>query len=187
MDRTPIKTNPALLDVVVQQIQKALAAELKWLDHAFGKAERLATMINGRRYYLPNVYVGNNDYQQITPDTTLFGNYAFCTFDDPQEVEWYAGERNTLRTPFNIIVWVDMRRVLSTDDRNTEAVKQQILRVLNGGIWLRNGKLTINRIFERAENVFAGFSLDEVDNQYLMHPFAGWRFSGTLTITDSCI
>jgi hypothetical protein len=45
----------------------------------------------------------------------------------------------------------------------------------------------VSRIYERAENVFRGYTMDEVDNQFLMSPFAGWRFDGLLTIKNDCI
>ena len=35
-------------------------------------------------------------------------------------------------------------------------------------------------------SVMAGFSLDEVDNQYLMSPFAGFRFYGEMIVTNDC-
>lgn len=184
--RVPLKRAPRLFDIVIAEIQQGLAAQLPWLSHAFGKAERLVKIIQGRRYYTPNVYTGGNDYELIAPDSN-FGNYCFFTVDEPQVVTWAAGRQSSMRAPFSIIFWVDMRTVEDADDRNTEAVKQQILRALNGGIQLRQGRMTIERVYERAENIFKGYTLDEVDNQFLMHPYCGWRFEGEIQITDSCL
>jgi hypothetical protein len=61
------------------------------------------------------------------------------------------------------------------------------LTVLNGGFWLKDGTIVINRIYELAENVYRGFTLDEIDNQFLMHPFAGFRFAGELGIDETCL
>mgnify|MGYP007022113853 FL=1 len=81
-----------------------------------------------------------------------------------------------------------MRKVDDDDDtRNVEAVKAQVLRALNGGIWVRSGSISVEKIYSRAENVFAGFTLDEVDNQFLMSPFAGWRFEGKMQVNDECV
>jgi hypothetical protein len=41
-------------------------------------------------------------------------------------------------------------------------------------------------VYERAENVFEGYSLDEVDNQFLMQPFAGLRITGELIVDEEC-
>lgn len=185
IERTPIRQNPALLDVAIQEIQVALADNLQWLDHVFGRAERLAKVINGKKYYTPNIYVGGNEYRLVTPDDRV-GSYAFFTVDEPQEMEWQRGNNTKITAPFSVIVWVDMRKVSPDDTRNTEAVKRQVLQVLNGGFLMRHGHYTVTRIWERAENVFTGFTMDEVDNQFLMQPFAGFRFQGVLTIHD-CI
>ena len=79
-----------------------------------------------------------------------------------------------------------MRKVSDDDERNTEAVKEEILLALED-ITLRKGRFTVTRIYERAENVFAGFTLDEVDNQFMMSPYAGWRFYGEMMITNDCV
>lgn len=186
MDRTPKKTNPQLLDRVIEVIQSALADNLPWLNFAFGKAERIKKDIDGRVYYLPTVYVGKNEYEEITPDDKTLGNYAFCTVAEPQYVDWVNGQNNRLRATINIIVWVDMRTVEPTDERNKELVKRDILRVLNGKVALKDGTFRINQIYENAERVFEGFTLDEIDNQSFMHPFCGWRFCGDMTIADYC-
>ena len=81
-----------------------------------------------------------------------------------------------------------MRTVTNdANNRNRESVKQQIMRVLNGGFWLRVGSMRINRVYEKAENIFTGFTLDEIDNQFLMHPFAGFRFEGELEVDETCL
>lgn len=186
MDKTPKQTNPQLLDRVIGQIQTALADNLPWLNYAFGKAERNKKDIDGRVYYLPTVYVGKNEYEEITPDDLKLGNHSFCTIEEPQFVEWVNGQNNRLRAYINVIVWVDMRTIEPTDERNKELVKRDILRTLNGKVNLKDGSFKITQIWERAENVYDGFSLDEINNQFLMHPYCGWRFRGEMTITDYC-
>lgn len=186
IERKPQKEGALLFDAVIAELQTALADNILWLDHIFGKAERLVKTINGKRYYSPNIYIGKNDYELISPDSN-FGNYAFFTLSEPQQLEWDAGQINNYRAPFSLIVWVDMRTIEDVDERNTEAVKNYILKVLNEKAHVRSGYIKINRIWEHAENVFLGFTLDEVDNQFLMHPFAGWRFEGTIWVNENCI
>jgi hypothetical protein len=185
MIRTPIKNNPKLFDKLFAVIQRRLADELPWLDHAFGKAERLVKVIGGKRYYTPNVYVGSNEYEDITPDTTDIGNYSFFTLDDPTIVRHERGARVKYSAPFNLIVWFDLRNIEDDDQRNTEAVKEEVLKALTS-TFFREGSITITRLYERAENVFNGFSFDETENQFLMHPFAGFRINGTAEIEDEC-
>ena len=46
---------PYLFDKVIQGLQDALG-ELTWLNHIFGRSERLVKMKDGIRHYTPNVY-----------------------------------------------------------------------------------------------------------------------------------
>lgn len=179
-------SNPALFDRCICSLQDGLVKELPWLDHIFGRVERLVKEQGGVRRYTPNIYLGKDEYLLLLPDQGL-GNFCYFVMDDPEDVEWYPGDRSRLQSTFSLVVWVDMRKVDDDDTRNVEAVKAQVLRALNGGIWVRSGSIRIESIYSRAENVFAGFTLDEVDNQFLMSPFAGWRFEGVMMVNDECM
>lgn len=187
VDRVPMRQNPKLFDRVIQDIQRGLADRLPWLDYSFGRAERLVKEIDGRRYYTPNVYTGRGDYELVLPDSVKFGNYSFFVLDEPQDVTHPTQQEVQISTPFSLIVWVDMRKVGDEyRERNTESVKEDILLALQD-IHIRKGWISVSRIYERAENVFAGFTLDEVQNQFMMAPYAGFRFYGQMTTTNDCM
>lgn len=177
-----------MLDGAIGCMRKGLSENLGWLDHAFGRAERLVKRdAEGRRVYLPAVYAGNGEYMDVSPDAGI-GNFCFFTVDDPQEVDWQANLSVGIKTVFSIIFWFDYRSVCNdASARDKEAVKKEILDALNGGFWMKTGSFKITRAYELAENIYRGFSLDEVDNQFLMHPFGGFRFEGVLSVTESCM
>lgn len=189
----PIIPNPVLIDRVIGNIQAGLMEKVDWLDVAFGRAQRVAKIINGKKYFTPNVYAGgteyrgNNDYIDVSPDANI-GNFSFFWIDDPQQMDWQPKIQGEIKAPFALIVWFDLRKVYpgQLNNRNTEALKAELLKVLNGGFWLKDGRITINRIYELAENVYKGFTLDEIDNQFLLHPFGGFRFEGVLTVDEPC-
>lgn len=181
-----LKTEPKLLDKVIQDIQQALYTDLSWLTHSFGRCERLVKTINGRRIYTPNLYVGKNEYIPLVPDERL-GNYSFFVMDEPEELDWSAGLMTRYNCPFSLVIWVDMRTVAPDDERNDERVKEQIINVLHGGAWIRSGGVRAETIYSRPENVFREFDIDEVDNQYLMAPYCGWRISGEMWIRGECL
>lgn len=185
--KAPVVNNPELLDRIIGNIQNGLVDNLLWLDYAFGRAERLVKMnANQKRYYTPNVYSGNNDYIEVTPDANI-GNFCFFWVDDPQNISWERGVDIGIKTVFSIIFWFDYRKIYNDASvRNKEDLKRQILDVLNGGFRLINGSYRINKVYELAENIYRGFSLDEIDNQFLMHPFGGFRFEGELSIEETC-
>lgn len=190
----PIIPDPVMLDAVIGHIQQGLVENISWLDAAFGRAQRLVKMQGGKRIVTPNVYCGGwnghgpNDYIEVSPDSKI-GNFAFFEIDDPQTIDAGPWARE-VKAPFGLIVWFDLTRVYDTDlNRNTEKLKAEILHVLSGrtGWHLPSGRITINRIYERAENIYRGYTLSEIDNQYLMHPFAGFRFDGVLMYDELCI
>lgn len=194
INNAPVIPNAVMLDRVIGEIQTGLAANLAWLNAAFGRAQRLSKEMNGKRIITPNVYCGglqgrgDNDYLEVSPDSRI-GNFSFFLVDDPQRIDWNPGQETEFTVPFSLIFWFDLRTIFnSATNRNTEYVKAQILRVLNGrsGWALRDGRITINRCYEQAANIYRGFSLEEIDNQFLMHPYAGFRFEGELTFDEIC-
>ena len=193
MNDAPIIDNPVMLDFVIGEIQKGLAAQISWLDVAFGRSQRLSKMMNGKRIITPNVYCGGwnghgpNDYIEVSPDSKI-GNFSFFEIEDPQTIDPGPWARE-IKTPFGLIVWFDLTRVYkSATNRNTEKLKADILHCLNGraGWHLTDGRVIVNRIYERPENIYRGYTLSEIDNQFLMHPYAGVRFDGILEYNELC-
>lgn len=189
----PVIPGAIMLDAVIGNIQQGLVDNIKWLDAAFGRAQRLTKMQSEKRIITPNVFCGGwrghgeNDYIEVSPDSKI-GNFAFFEVDDPQTIDAGPFARE-LKAPFALIVWFDLTRIYDTiTNRNTEKLKSDILWVLNGrtGWHLPQGRVTINRIYERAENIYKGYTLSEIDNQFLMHPYGGFRFEGLLEYEEFC-
>ena len=190
----PVIPNPVMLDRIIGEIQTGLVENLPWLDVAFGRSQRLTKMMNGKKIITPNVYCGGwnghdeNDYIETSPDSKI-GNFSFFEIEDPQTIDAGPWARQ-IKAPFGLIVWFDLTRVYNEPaNRNTEYIKAQILRVLNGraGWHLTGGRIVLNRIYERAENIYRGYTLSEINNQFLMHPFAGLRFDGFLMFDELCM
>lgn len=195
-ENAPVLPAPILVDAMIAELQRILVANLPWLDAAFGRAQRLSKRVNNKTIVVPNVYCGGwnghgeNDYIEVSPDAKI-GNFAYFEVEDPERVDWQYRQLMDVETPFALIVWFDCRKVLNgATNRDLSHVKNSILALLNGrtGMLLHNGgRLEINRIYERAENIYRGYTLSEIDNQFLMHPFAGFRFEGTIIMPQPCI
>lgn len=183
MERIPIIANPKLFDAVVGEIQTKLGNDLPWLDHVFGIAERVTRVIDETRYRTANVFVGNERYEQIEPCKEL-GNFCFFYLRDPQD--FGRKDAQTILSPFSVVFWYNMMDLsFEPFTRNREAVKAQILQ----SMWdmrILNGRIELNRVYEKPENVFSEFSYDHVDNQFLMSPYAGLRIDGILTTEIPC-
>lgn len=196
------KENPVLLDKVIQDIQEALADKLKWLNYAFGRAYKLVEHnSDGSKFIYPAAYIGNSEYASLLPNDN-FGN--FCWFDlyDPQEVT--AVVQSIPQLTFNgaIVFWFNLNSIFA--DANAtyiEEVKDEIIRVLTGpGIIKDSGRLELNKIYERFENIYKGYALEkiynnysykgegiqDIDKQFFMHPYAGLRFEFNITTRELC-
>lgn len=188
--------NFVLVDSIISELRLVLLANFPWLDAAFGRSQRLVKKLpSGKVITVPCIYYGEkegrgpNDYIEVSPDSRI-GNFCFFEVDDPEKVSWVPRQRMEIKTPFSIIFWFDLRKIYGElDNRNINYIKNEILTLLNGrtGLTLHStGYIAINRIYERAENIYRGYSLSEIDNQFLMHPYAGLRFDGIMTVTQPC-
>ena len=199
IERIPLKAQPKLFEAVIQEMQVALGAGLLWLNHIFGKAEKTSRNYEELRqyyqkhehretYYAPSVYVGGGKYESIVPDRKSWGNYAFFYLEEPQDV---SGESKVppyyhLEGTVNLIVWCDTRDIEAEDDRNLESIKNQVLNVL-GGMRLANGHVEWERIYEQDRGVFEEYSIYEMDGQYMMWPYAAFRFKGRVKCNSGCV
>lgn len=178
-----------LFDKVITELAEDLKAKLPWLAYSYGRAERLVKTIEGKRIYTPNIYLGDDQYDVILPDDRK-GCYSFFVLSEPQEVLNRMQTEVRIKSPFSLIVWADMRIVEKTmnmpDERNTEYIKEQVLSAISTAR-LHKGAVSVSRIFQRAENVWDGFTMDEIQNQFMMSPFAGFRFVGEMIVANDCV
>ena len=200
--KIPMKKNPVLLDKIIQDIQTKLKEKLTWLDYAFGRAYKLVQhQDNGGKFIYPAAYIGNSDYISLLPDDN-YGN--FCWFDiyDSQKVINVVQSTPQFTISGAVIFWFNLDSIFSDNDAMyTEEIKDEIIRVLSTpGIVKQTGKLTINEIYERFENIYSGYSIEKIYNNYqysgqdiqsldkmfFMHPYSGLRFEFTITTRELC-
>ncbi|MGN0558043.1 MAG: hypothetical protein ACI4IS_01165 [Acutalibacteraceae bacterium] len=196
------KDNPVLLDKILQDMQSGLMSKLKWLNYAFGRAYRLVEhRPDGNKFVYPAAYNGNGEYISLLPNDN-FGN--FCWFDiyDPQRITQVVQSLPQYTFSGAIVFWYNLDTIFSSAETlNTEEVKDEIIRLLTTpGIIKTTGKLEINSIYERFENIYKGYSIEKIynnytyqgediqniDKQFFMYPFAGIRIEFTLTTRELC-
>lgn len=190
----PIDEYAIMVDKAIAEIQEGLADNFDWLDAVFGRAQRITRVINGKRVVVPACYCGGwnghgeNDYIEVGPDSKI-GNFVFFEVDDPETIDAGAWGR-TITAPFSLIFWGNMD-VLNGEKglRNGYYVKAYFLKFLEGryGWHLSHGSIVTTRMWEKAENIYKGYTLDEVDAQYLMQPYYGVRIDGILKVDEVCM
>lgn len=196
------KENPVILDKVIQDLQKVLKEKLLWLDKAFGRGYKLVEhRPDGDKFIYPAAYIGNSEYVSLLPNDN-YGN--FCWFDiyDPQEITAVTQSLPQFTFSGAIVFWYNLDSIFADSDvMYTEEIKDEIIKILTApGIIKTTGRLTINKLYERFENIYKGYSLEKVynsniykgdniqaiDKQFFMHPYSGLRVEFELITRELC-
>lgn len=196
------KDKPVLLDKILQDMQKALMEKLPWLNYAFGKAHRLVEhRTDGNKFIYPAVYNGNAEYISLLPNDN-FGNFSWFDIYDPQEVTPVMQALPQYTFSGAIVFWFDLTTIY--DDPiflYTEEVKDEIMQVLTTpGFISTTGRLEVTKIYERFENIYKGYSIEkiynnyaykgegiqDIDKQFFMFPYAGIRIEFNITTRELC-
>lgn len=196
------KEDPVLLDKILQDMQESLMNRLKWLNCAFGRAYKLVEhRPDGNKFIYPAMYNGNGEYVSLLPNDN-FGNFSWFDIYDPQKITEVVQSLPQYTFSGAIIFWYDLSSIYEDETvMHTEEVKDEIMRVLTTpGLITTTGKLVINDIYERFENIYKGYSIEkiynnytykgegiqDIDKQFFMYPYAGIRIEFTLTTRELC-
>lgn len=196
------KEDPVLLDKILQDMQKSLMNRLKWLNYAFGRAYKLVEhRPDGNKFIYPAMYNGNGEYASLLPNDN-FGNFSWFDIYDPQKITEVVQSLPQYTFSGAIIFWYDLSSIYEDETvMHTEEVKDEIMRVLTTpGLITTTGKLVINDMYERFENIYKGYSIEkiynnytykgegiqDIDKQFFMYPYAGIRIEFTLTTRELC-
>lgn len=178
------------LDTLLTKIEQQLEAGVLGLDRCMGRARKIVRDINEERYEVPACFMGNesgtNEYREVLPDSQL-GNFCFFWLMDPMKYKSTESHvKGRITQPLAIIFWFDMRKVTnSAPFYDTESLKEDIIDCLNS-LMLPSGRLVITKVYEQESNIYKEFTTDETINQYLMYPYAGFRFEGELIFDEPC-
>lgn len=196
------KKEPVLLDKILQDLQKSLMEKLPWLDYAFGRAHRLVEhRPDGNKSIYPAVYNGNAEYVSMLPNDRL-GNFSWFDIYDPQEITPITQAAPQYTFKGAIIFWYNLGSIF--EDKtvlHTEEIKEEVMRLLTTpGLIKQTGRIEITRVYERFENLYQGFSIEkiyndfmykgegiqDIDKQFFMYPYAGLRVEFTITTRELC-
>lgn len=196
------KDKPVLLDRIIQDFQKALLKGLPWLDCAFGRSYRLVEhLTDGGKFVYPAVYNSNSEYVSVLPNDN-FGNFSWFDIYDPQLVDTMTPGFPKYSTEGALIFWYNLDSIYPDSEfLYTEETKNEILSLITTpGIIRTSGRLTVKAVYERFENIYKGYSIEKIYNDYLysgqdiqgldkqffMHPYAGLRIEFEINTKELC-
>ena len=171
--------------VGTQKAAKVLVDKLKlkllWLDNVYS----VAKIVKEGPSVVPTILTSPTEYLSLIPASDL-GNYCFFVSEDPTTVISNSHKVTELVNKVSLIIWFDSRLVNLADDMfNTEQAKLTILDAVNS-LRVENINFKVDKVWERTENVFKGFTLNTGKAQYQMAPYYGFRLEGVLTVKRPC-
>lgn len=181
----PTLADAKLIDKALLPIQTSLTTKLSWLNHAFGKAQRLKEVVEGKTVIYPGVYVGGEEYLKVFPDSHI-GNFTFFDIEDGEELDHKGRGNVDFSVNFGLVVWFDYRTVYQADwqQRTIENVKSEVIDALKTTLLPIGSSLRITRSWERSENIYKGYTDKEIREQFLMRPFGGFKLEGELQFSE---
>lgn len=182
--QVPTLIDPQLIDKAFMEIQTSLVAKLDWLDHAFGKAQRLKEQVEGKTVIYPGVYVGQEEYLNVFPDEHI-GNFTFFDSYDGEDLDHKGRGNISFSAKFGLIVWFDYRTVYPNDwqQRTIENVKAEVIDAMKRTLTSLSS-IRMTHTWERSEDIYKGYTDKEIRQQFLMRPFGGFRIEGNIIFNE---
>ena len=174
---------PALLDRALGQISSNMSTKLTWLNGAYGLAQKI---IKPDGTY-PVIYEENGiDHFPLYPNENL-GNFIY--FERTERTNfWNYQRRNTINynETIGMVFWGDLRTIYPADwqQRTREHVRDEVVTALDSGAYTSIQSLQLNAFWYEGNNIYQGHSIKEIDSQYLMRPFVGFRIDFDITYNN---
>jgi hypothetical protein len=172
----------------ITTIIESLRIELEkitWLEKSYGRAWPHVEMRGSKQVRLPKCFDGT-EYLNVLPNDN-YKSQSFIAVRTPEKYENFNRDGNNFKSrDLSIIFWGNLKEI-NTNKTGiyVSDLKDEIEQVLCTIPELSS----INQVFdEKAEDIFQGYTLSDIDTQYLMYPFAGLRFDITVKFNDtSCL
>ena len=176
-----------LIDCFGKQNEGVEGKEYHFLDKCYGKAERRQRQKDKRSVFYPSFAVGA-EYENLFPDTVIGNNYIWFDVLDPVAPidPFRRYQTNKFEAQVGLVFWFNYRYLYpeTYKSQTVENVKDLFITFFTFARF-RVANVTLLNIEERVENVFRGYTHNELDTQYLMRPYGAIRVN-LRVIWDEC-
>ena len=186
----PVLDDPQLEDKVFKTIGDKLVSGISWLNACYGKAKKVPEKMDNRTIFRPMIYIGGNTnrgYLSLFPDSHL-GNYCFFHVDDnSQAIEAIPKQGGDFELKIRIIFWGNIESVYPATytTKSEQNIKKEVFDFLTTKSF-PGSNLEIVKPYDTAENIFRGYTFDEVKEQFLIRPFFGFAFEAVIRFNEIC-
>lgn len=195
--------NPVLEDKALGLIQSHLEEKITWLNKAYGRASKLVSrgetlpyQPEGKLVYYPaipsNEETSGKEYIALWPDEHL-GNFCFFDLRDEQVIESW-GKRNMANNIYrfgaSLIFSFNLRTIYGETYWKNNTVANVVNEVFILGLSTFSSlgvSIVADRYYVNTENVYRGFSHNEVKNQFNMRPYGCCRIDLDVRFSPDCL
>lgn len=167
------------IDGAIHSLQSMLASRYDWMSvfhRAYPFVEWNAKQTKGLK--VPKVWLGEYEYMNILPNDFLVGQAFFFVADDEKVSEVDPQFGADFNTEISLIVWVNTSAIPDhTTGPSIAWLKKGIVDLMANQ---KNVQKVVSMTDQDAESVFEDWSIDDVDTQYLMLPYAGLKIDMVL-------
>lgn len=124
------------------------------------------------------------EYLNVLPNDFLKAQ-SFIKMNGPENWEQFNRFEGSMKSrKISVIFWVNLKYIdVSKNYIFIDVLKNQVEDILR----THPNTGTIDAYYdERAEDVFDGYSIQDVDTKYLMYPYSGFRFDLTVNYPEEC-
>jgi len=180
----PQITTPVLEAKVVQDLQN-LFSPISWLENAYAltrigieKTEKVS------EFKYPQIYSGDStkksEYYDLRPNDKL-KSYCFFEIDAPYEYD----QTQELATYFlSVVFWFNLAKISGRNYDYSSELVAHVLKILKASDY--HAKLEDIKIEKRPDEIFAKYSMDEMESQFLMYPYGAFKISFKITDEADC-
>jgi len=191
LTRTPTLADPlALLDAAFAPTLSDIETALPWLTRCYGVATKLEkTGPDGKgKIMYPVVFAGGTEYIGLLPDESL-GNYCWIDVEDGAELLRTTHRVRGVKAKAAFVFWLDVRKGFDGADPDTISVASLVDSANTALHRLRSPGLRtqVTRNWVRSEHIYRGYNVNEIEHQFLMRPYAGFRIDlDVVYVPESC-
>jgi hypothetical protein len=102
------------------------------------------------------------------------------------DINWVDNQQQIIEADFGLVFWMNLNTVLEANElRNLESIKEEVIAFFTA-MRVPSTRIQLTGVTEQQDKIYQGYSTKEVESQYLMHPYAGLRFNGTIRYERLC-
>lgn len=173
------------IDIVIDKIKTAMAT-LSWIEMSYGRAYLLQEKRDGKVNKFPMVW-DKGEYQNVLDSVKnpidKFKGLSFVACRGPEKPDsTELGGFDFKSRDISLICWINQSKISNNGEYIIAELQSEVEKVLA----IPEIQKITNIYDEKADDIFAGYTIDDVNLQYLTYPYGGLRFDFTVKYRETC-